>query len=224
MTQQLLSQLMARHTEQKYVVVTVPMGVLKKNTIQFTPSLPEPVQVAIKNMGYGSMNKIFLGFDTAFWDPNATIILPYTSNPLVNYFMIYNLGKFVNKPILMTFSIGDFSKQFEKRSDREIINAVMAQIRLIYPSAPNPSQTAITRWGLDKFSNGAYSYPSLKTTFEDFVSLALPVQNKLFFAGEAVNQFKNGTADAAYTSGKNAASAILQINSQARQGKHFLTY
>ena len=43
------------------------------------------------------------------------------------------------------------------------------------------------------------------------MNLTLPVQNKLFFAGEAINQLKDGTADAAYTSGLNAANAILNL-------------
>ena len=88
---------------------------------------------------------------------------------------------------------------------------VMDQIRLIYPHAPTATQSQVTKWGQDPYALGAYSYPSTMTTYDDIVNLTLPVENKLFFAGEAINQLKDGTADAAYTSGFNAASAILQI-------------
>jgi len=117
-----------------------------------------------------------------------------------------------NPPILLVFLIGDWARTSELMTDAQIVNNVMAQIQTIYPSAPSqPMQYQITRWGQDPFSLGAYMYPSTNTTYTDIVNLTLPVQNKLFFAGEAVNQIRSGTADSAYTSGYNAASAILQI-------------
>jgi monoamine oxidase len=195
----------------KYVVITVPIGVLQSNAIQFIPSLPSAQQTAIQNLGYGVMDKIYLLFPSVFWDPTTTFFLPYTANPDINYYMIYNYAQFLNQPILMTFTIGEFAKAQESLTDTEIVNNIMTQIRLIYPSAPNPLQYQITRWGQDPFSLGTYSYPSINTTFEDIVNLTLPVQNKLFFAGEAINQIKDGTADAAYTSGLNAANAILNL-------------
>jgi monoamine oxidase len=197
----------------KYVIITVPIGVLQSNSIQFTPSLPSAQQTAIQNLGYGAMNKIFLLFASPFWNqtPPVTFFLPYTANPDINYYMIYNYYQFLNQPILMTFTIGEFAKEQELLTDTQIVNNVMTQIRLIYPSAPDPLQYQVTRWGQDPFSLGAYSYPSINTSYEDIVNLTLPVQNKLFFAGEAVNQMKDGTADAAYTSGLNAANAVLNL-------------
>ncbi len=195
----------------KYLVITVPIGVLKENSIQFVPSLPTNIQTAIQNMGNGLMNKVYMQFDQIFWDNSLAFSLLYTANPLVNYYMIFNFGRYVNKPILLTFSIGEFAALLEKMSDSEIIDSVMNQIRLIYPTAPDPIETIITRWGQDEFSKGAYSYPSLNTTFQDYTNLMTPVQNRLFFAGEAVNININGSADAAYISGENAATQILNI-------------
>ena len=40
------------------VLVTVPLGVLKKGSIQFQPALPEAKQAAIKRLGMGVMNKV----------------------------------------------------------------------------------------------------------------------------------------------------------------------
>ena len=54
--------------------------------------------------------------------------------------MIYNYAQFLNQPILLSFTIGDFAWTQELLSDTEIVNNLMTQIRLIYPSAPNPSQ------------------------------------------------------------------------------------
>ena len=202
----------------KYVIVTVPIGVLKTNAIKFVPNLPQDKLLAIQHIGFGQFNKVYLQFNASFWDNSLTLTLPYTSNPLSNYYMIFNIGKFVNKPILAVLNFGDFATALEQLSDSEIINSVMQQIRLIYPTAPDPVSYQITRWGLDPFSNGAYTYPTTVTTAEDYNNLITPVQNKLFFAGEAVNPVvlgssmnKSGTADAAYTSGQNAGNKIVTI-------------
>lgn len=206
----------------KYVIVTVPIGVLKANTITFVPSLPQDKQLAIQHIGVGSFNKIYLQFDNIFWDDTITLFLPYTANPAVNYYTIFNYAQFVNKPILLAFYVGDFSKALETQTDATIINSIMQQIRLIYPTAPDPVSYQITRWGLDPFAYGAYSYPTTETTAEDYLNMTTPVRNVLFFAGEAINTVtigavnsptvnKSGTADAAYLSGQNAANKIIEL-------------
>lgn len=49
------------------VIVTVPLGSLKRNAIAFTPSLPLHVQNAISNLGYGVLEKLFIRFSQPWW-------------------------------------------------------------------------------------------------------------------------------------------------------------
>ena len=49
------------------VMVTLPLGVLKKGEVQFTPALPPEKVAAIASLGMGVFNKCFLTFPTAFW-------------------------------------------------------------------------------------------------------------------------------------------------------------
>ncbi|KAK3905133.1 hypothetical protein C8A05DRAFT_13024 [Staphylotrichum tortipilum] len=49
------------------VVVTCPLGWLKQNLQAFFPPLPDRIGEAIKSIGYGSLEKIYLSFPTAFW-------------------------------------------------------------------------------------------------------------------------------------------------------------
>jgi len=50
------------------VVCTVPLGVLKANSIEFSPSLPVDKREAISRLGVGSVNKVVIRFSTVFWD------------------------------------------------------------------------------------------------------------------------------------------------------------
>lgn len=50
------------------VVVTTPLGWLKKNKNVFNPPLSSRLTQAIDQIGYGSLDKIYISFPSAFWD------------------------------------------------------------------------------------------------------------------------------------------------------------
>lgn len=50
-----------------FCVVTVSLGILKAEKIKFTPALPESKVDSIKRMGFGTINKVVLGFKKSFW-------------------------------------------------------------------------------------------------------------------------------------------------------------
>ncbi|KAL2261833.1 hypothetical protein VTK26DRAFT_3217 [Humicola hyalothermophila] len=53
------------------LVVTAPLGWLKQNFHAFSPPFPDRLCKAIQNIGYGSLEKIYLTFPTAFWLPKS---------------------------------------------------------------------------------------------------------------------------------------------------------
>ncbi|KAK3114485.1 hypothetical protein LTR53_007172 [Teratosphaeriaceae sp. CCFEE 6253] len=50
------------------VVVTAPLGWLKRNKAAFEPALPPRLSQAIDNIGYGTLDKVYITFPSAFWD------------------------------------------------------------------------------------------------------------------------------------------------------------
>jgi monoamine oxidase len=66
----------------------------------------------------------------------------------------------------------------------------------------------VSRWSEDPFAQGAYSYPGITTKAEDFKTLAKPVDDRLYFAGEAATAYF-GTVHGAHISGNTAADAII---------------
>ncbi|KAJ9157317.1 amine oxidase [Pleurostoma richardsiae] len=50
------------------VVVTAPLGWLKRNQHVFHPPIPDRLSCAIGNLGYGNLDKVFISFPKAFWD------------------------------------------------------------------------------------------------------------------------------------------------------------
>ncbi|KAK3378132.1 hypothetical protein B0H63DRAFT_525381 [Podospora didyma] len=49
------------------LVVTAPLGWLKQNLQAFYPPLPDRLSMAIENLGYGCLEKVYISFPKAFW-------------------------------------------------------------------------------------------------------------------------------------------------------------
>lgn len=73
-------------SEADYVLVTVPLGVLKSGTIQFVPSLPTVKQTAIQKVGMNCVNKFLLTWETAFWDDEQYLSYTPETKDKFNYF------------------------------------------------------------------------------------------------------------------------------------------
>ncbi|KAJ5389252.1 amine oxidase [Penicillium cataractarum] len=56
------------------VVVTAPLGWLKRNEHVFSPPLSPTVSSAIHSLGYGNLDKVFVKFPSAFWDARVSAV------------------------------------------------------------------------------------------------------------------------------------------------------
>lgn len=57
------------------VILTVSLGVLKRERIKFVPSLPDYFQSALSRVDMANENKLFLKFASPFWDNNVFRII-----------------------------------------------------------------------------------------------------------------------------------------------------
>lgn len=196
-------------TEADYVLVTVPLGVLKQNAIQFVPALPANKQTAIEKVGMNCVNKFLLVWETAFWDDVQYISYTPEEKDKFNYFV--NVKKMnPNVNALMTFAYADYARQTETMTDAEVTDAIMAHLRDMYgPNTPAPSHLLRTHWGSNENSFGAYSYTAVGTEMQHFDDLAEAVNDRLFFAGEHTNIDYFSTVHGAYLSGIREAKKIM---------------
>lgn len=118
------------------VIVTVPIGVLKANLIQFEPKLPEWKVSAISDLGVGNENKIALLFDKVFW-PNVELLgIVAPTSYACGYFL--NLHKATSHPVLVYMAAGRFANDLEKLSDESAAKFVMLQLKKMFPDATEP--------------------------------------------------------------------------------------
>lgn len=117
-------------------IVTVPLGILKADLIEFHPKLPDWKLSAIADLGVGNENKIALLFDEVFW-PNVELLgVVAPTSYACGYFL--NLHKASGHPVLVYMAAGRFAYDLEKLSDEAAVNFVMLQLRKMFVDATKP--------------------------------------------------------------------------------------
>lgn len=104
------------------VLVTVPLGVLKRDVIAFEPPLPERKRRAIADMGFGVLNKVILLFPEVFWDTDHDTFGYVTAGDAQRrgrYFLFYNYAGVSGGAVLVALVAGQAALEFEDVSDAE---------------------------------------------------------------------------------------------------------
>lgn len=183
------------------VIVSVPISILKLNEISFTPALSENKTNAFSKFGMGPGMKVFLKFSTKFYEDvlnGGTICGAYADD---------TVGKTTNDNVLLAFVMGDQAAYLHNLgSDAAITIALLQELDLIYngQATANFIDSRVYDYTNKPFIKGAYGYSTIGMGDARKVA-AEPIDNKLFFAGEAMNtnghhQTVHGAVESAYKS------------------------
>ncbi|KAG0256071.1 hypothetical protein BG011_004761 [Mortierella polycephala] len=205
------------------VLVTLPLGVLKSNSVIFSPPLPKRKQTAIKRLGFGTMVKIVMSFPECFWprDKHFINFLPIPSripnpklcrhlnerqmaalttymNDLANYTSLMPIH---NAPILIAYATNDSAQVFERLTDEEAMEVLVCQLSHYFdilvkdPAASRPTQAFMTRWHSDPFARGSYTSIPIGAHQSDLAEFEVPVAARSVMVSSE-QESKDGTKDA----------------------------
>jgi monoamine oxidase len=194
------------------VLVTLPIGVLKANTVKFNPVLPTVNRNAIAAMGAGILDKTVLIFDNAFWGTTEEFIEYISGQGNGAWEEWLSLEPAAGLPVLFGFNAATYARGLEAKTDAQVVSEAMAVLRTIWPTAPNPIKTYVTKWGKDQFARGSYSYTTPKMEYEAVhKGVGSPVAGgRIRFAGEHTSMRNPATVHGAYTTGTDQACLILK--------------
>ena len=189
-------------------VVTLPLGVLKQASVKFEPPLPGRKQSAIDRLDMGVLNKVYLKFPETFWGEDIETI-NYVGEAVGEWCDWLSFVPFTGEPVLMAFHGGSKGFALEELSDDEIRSGAMKTLRVMFgDDIPEPEGMLVTRWGKDPFALGAYSHIPPFASGDDHTALFEPVDDVLYFAGEATSREYPATVHGAYLTGVAAAEEI----------------
>lgn len=192
----------------KRAIVTLPIGVLQTRGGLFAPALPAEKRAAIDRIAMGPVFKIALEFRTPFWEqvengrfrdagffqaPDHRVQTLWTRVP-------------DRSPVLMGWAGGGAALRLRNRG-ADPKGAALDTAALLFPSVDVRAElleTYMHDWDTDPFALGAYSY--LRVNGADARErLAEPIDDTLFFAGEAASSDDSGTVAGALDSGYSSA-------------------
>ena len=194
-----------------HVVVTVPLGVLKRGAPHFRPALPADRLTAIERLGFGRYEKVALRFEEPFWRtaglPHAMIFPRDSGVPAV---WAIGLDAFGAGPVL-AFQVFHSAAGHVLGADPD--DAARWALDLLADAVgrpcPAPAAVAVTSWANDRYSGGAYTHIPPGADPADADGLGEPIGGRLLFAGEHTQSTRMAYADGAMTSGIREAKRLL---------------
>jgi monoamine oxidase len=99
-------------------------------------------------------------------------------------------------------------------SEKTLVSNALASVRRVIGLPEQPRAVLLHDWHADPFARGGYSYVRVGGTGAR-EQLAVPLEDTLFFAGEATDTEQSGTVGGALASGQRAAREILSVTAEA---------
>ncbi|MDX1651319.1 MAG: NAD(P)/FAD-dependent oxidoreductase [Brumimicrobium sp.] len=191
------------------IIITVPITVLKTNDIGFIPALPSEKTEAFSKIGMDAGMKVFMKFSVKFFDQNiigGNICAAYADE---------SVGKTVDDNVILAFVMGEQAEYLTGLgSDTAITAALLQELDTMYNGQATASFIAshVENWTINPFIKGAYSYSTVGIGNAREIA-AQSVNNKLFFAGEAMNtnghhQTVQGAVETGYREVMNILNSI----------------
>jgi monoamine oxidase len=187
------------------VIVTVPTNLIADESIRFHPALPDKVAAA-RGLPLGLADKVMLALDQPDALPKDGNLRGATMRTAMGGFHLRPFGQ----PCIEGFFGGRFARELEDAGDGALaaqgIDEIVALLGNDFRRKLKPLSES--RWAHDPFARGSYSH-ALPGHAGDRAVLAAPVDNRLFFAGEATSPNFFSTAHGARDSGERAAGEVL---------------
>jgi hypothetical protein len=195
------------------IIVTVSLGVLKAEIIDFIPDLPAAKLGAISTIGMGNGMKISLRFTSQLWDNKLGYLL--LDGPTGSCWQPKLYQPSVTDHVLTCFSMGKNSEVMEALPDDVArLNQALVDLDAAFGGAATPGfiEGFVMNWTASPYVRGSYSFPAPGTrplaglTMRQV--LAQPVESTLYFAGEATHNTMASTVPGAMQSGERAGGEV----------------
>ena len=190
------------------VLVTVSIGVLKSKLISFKPEMGAEKEKAIESIVFEPGFKAVMKFNEKFY-PDA-IECEVENGEKVYYDMAFK--KDSQSHILGFLCKGDLTqKYYEFDSEKEIISDLIEELDLMFHGKASSSfsgEYILENWGEYDYTLGTWTTAALEKK-SNLKTLNLPLDKKVYFAGEIYDPYQQMGVPGAILSGYYSADKLL---------------
>jgi monoamine oxidase len=211
----------------RHAVITLPLGVLQApidvhSSVQFHPLVADHADAA-RQLAMGQVVKVTLRFRERFWEHERLALATESMDPRQVSF-VYGRGAALPTwwtaypaiaPQLTGWAGGPPAARLVNQPEHVIIDHALDALADVLSLPRGRIEAALIgththNWHADPFARGAYSYVTV-SGMDAVRAIAAPVEDTLFFAGEATNtDGQTGTVHGAIATGRRAAREILR--------------
>jgi monoamine oxidase len=201
--------------EAEKTLVTVPLSILKAGDISFSPTLPSNKLQALSNMDMDASIRVLLDFKQNFWGMNSGFLYGGVQSP---EYLNAGLGRSEEGRTLSLTVNGAKAAAFSALGTN-LIPSLIGEMDTVYSGKASLNIrkdlndniiSVIQDWSKEKYIRGGIAYLKPEGSNQDRLNLGLPIDGKLFFAGEATDDNgEAGTISGALLSGERAANEIV---------------
>lgn len=187
------------------VIITLSSALIATESIRFDPPLPAKTDAAL-GVPLGLANKVFLSPTAPEAFPREQHLWGSTQTSQTGSYYLRPLGR----PVIEAYFGGDHARALEAAGPGAAAAFAREELAKAFGARTGGELRLIaeTRWGQDPYALGAYSH-ALPGCAGARADLAAPVDDRLFFAGEATSRRAFSTAHGAWESGLRAADEAL---------------
>jgi monoamine oxidase len=179
-------------------VITVPIGLLG--------NLVREKQPALAKLASGPVIRVAMAFRSAFWEERHPHVAFFHS-PLAPFPTFWTPLP-MHAPLLTAWAGGPKAQALTGKRPEVLLRHALASVRSVLDTDEEPQAYFVHDWQADPFARGGYSYVKVGGTGAR-EKLAEPLEDTLYFAGEATDTEASGTVGGALASGLRAAREIL---------------
>jgi monoamine oxidase len=196
-------------------IVCLPTTMIAEDERLFSPALPQKTQAA-RGLPLGLADKLFMSLaDAEEFVPSSRLF--GSSDRIAT--ATYHLRPF-GWPLIEAYFGGSHAAALEAEGEHAFFDFAVSELTGLLGSAfaRRIKPVHIHPWGKDPFARGSYSY-ALPGKADCRATLAAPVDDRLFFAGEACSKGDFSTAHGGWFTGAAAADQAIvahQKNASAR--------
>jgi len=193
--------------EADQAVITLPTSILGERDELFLPALPDKTAIA-RRLPLGLDDKLFIGLLNAeeFGSDSRVLGRLDTSATASYQFRPFD------RPMIEAYFGGACARELEAGGADAFFDFAVTELTGIFGNdfRQRLMPIGIHLWGADPYARGAYSY-AVPGAADERAALAAPVDDRLFFAGEACSRSDFSTAHGAFITGNEAADRIIAI-------------
>jgi monoamine oxidase len=186
-------------------IVTLPLGVLQARSVRFAPQLGMK-QSALSRLASGPVIRVAMRFKEPFWQERVPGVAFFHSPraPFPTFWTPLPM----HAPLLTAWAGGPKAAALSGSSRKQLVQQALASVRSALGRVPAVQQVLVQDWQADPYSRGGYSYVMVGGQGAR-EQLRRPLEETLFFAGEATDAEEAGTVAGALRSGVRAAREAL---------------